>query len=291
MYEIKVSFAFLTAQTINCCCDENRSALASSQASEVRHQDESIHFQAVIKLLDFEKGCSRVFLADCTENAVIGDVYESLRRFEGAATANYVAYTLFSSPSGTQTHLIVSKTLSLSDSIPPALFCQQLPQRCPNTLFITRTLVVNVFVCNIDGELFVGHVPFLLPLTAGESTQSTLLASVARILCLSSECERLLGNCVVLSCSSNGRHLSMDEMYRDDWRGDQIAIIYNAVDIGDIVLVGAQWHADARSAQVPVVQGVVTRRYVQDGLMFFDIKEIDTGVVMEKLTCTQFVPL
>ncbi|KPI85500.1 hypothetical protein ABL78_5461 [Leptomonas seymouri] len=291
MCEVQVSFAFLTSRTVECCCNVSSSSKVSSRASQLRCADHSSRRVVHVKLLDFEAGCSRAFCVSCPVSADICALFDALSRSENASAVEYVGFVLATCSSGSRTHLAVSRILSLQDSIPDFLLCQRVsPEERLKRSFI-RWLVVNVFVCSGDGELFVGHVPVLVPLTAEDVGKAAVLVATARVLCLSAECEALLRNCVVVACSNNGRKLTMEGPWQDACGAEQVAVIYNAAEVGDVVVVSAQWHSSADRGRTPIVQGVVTRRYVQDGLMLFEVKEVDTSVVMERLTCTQFVPL
>ncbi|KPA84166.1 hypothetical protein ABB37_02236 [Leptomonas pyrrhocoris] len=291
MGEIQVSFAFLSSRTVDYCCNAGSSADLSSSASQFRIPEVSSRRVALVKLLDFESGCSRAFRASCSETADVGAVFDALRRSENSNAVEFVGFELMSFFPGNYTHLNVSRVLSPHDPIPDFFSCQRVRLGQRLKFSVTRWLVINTFVCSNDGELFVGHVPFLVPLTAEDVSKASILSAVARILNLNTECEALLRNCIVLACTNDGRKITIDEPLQDGCGADQISIVYNAADIGDIVVVSAQWHASSHKGPAPIIQGVVTRRFVQDGMLLFDVKEMDTAVVMERLSCTQLVPL
>jgi hypothetical protein len=291
MCNVRVSFAFLTPGSIDCCCAGGLSLEADGHNSQLRDRHCLGRQDVIVKMLDFGAGCSRVFRVSCHNDANVGTVLDALQGSENTQTVGFTAFELASDLTGKGPRLVISKVLSNHDPVPSLLFCQRVELRQQLNCVLTRWIAVNVFVCCNDGELFSGHVPFLVPLSGEERTKLAVLASAARMLRLSMECEDVLHRCAVLACTNVGRKLMINEPLSDGCKADQVAIVYNATEVGDVVVVSTQWHADARRGQTPIVQGVVTRRFVEDGVMYFDVKEMDTALVMERLTCVQFVPL
>ena len=292
MNDIRVSFAFLTPKSVDCCYGGGSSDSVCSSTSLEEYCDGGSSLRNVlIKLLEFEAGCSRVFRATCPVNAPMSTIFDALRRCGSCERSDFVAFEPVAASSGEKMRLTVSKVLSSHDTIPFFSFCQRTDVYRSGSSRSVKWLAVNIFVSATDGELFTGHVPFLVPLTATDFTKAAVLTAVAEVLCMNAECKAALRQCAVLSCSCDGRRLTLEGPFLDASAADQVALIYNAADVGDVVVVSAPWHRNALKGQAPIVQGVLTRRFVQDGVVMYDIKELNTAVVMERLTCTQFVPL
>lgn len=294
MNDIRVSFAFLTPRSLECCFGRSPSLTdGGSSQRDVDDVSDNIPCRVVhVRLLDFEGGSARVLRVSLWRDAVMGELYDALRRDEVRKNANFVCFELAKGTPRHGTSLAISRVLKRDDWIPTVVFAQHVWQG-PDPAFVKQQkwVAVNVLACGADGEIFLAHIPFVVPLAPEELSRTALLASVAQVLCLSSECEEQLRSCVVLACRFDGQRITLEEPLLGNFVGEQVAIMYNSFDIGDVVVVAAQWYRGTKRSQTPIVQGVVTRRFVQDGVLFFDVKEVDTSVVIEKLSCVQLVPL
>ncbi|TPP50353.1 hypothetical protein CGC21_17680 [Leishmania donovani] len=212
MADVKVTFAFVTPRSINCCaaaqCNDESTVDVSETLSGAPQHDLRA---AIIKVLDYDTGHSRVF---CMTQVTTFRMCSSARKLQR---------------------------------------------------------LVNVPGASI--------------------TKDGICSSLCALLRMGLECERYLRSCALFCCTVERKSIVLRDPFHDGGCPSQVAIIYGAVDVGDVVLVSAALPCAAVEARPSVLQAVVVRRFAEDGVTLYDVKEVDTAVVLEGLTCTQLVPL
>ncbi|CAC9488889.1 conserved hypothetical protein [Leishmania infantum JPCM5] len=292
MADVKVTFAFVTPRSINCCaaaqCNDESTVDVSETLSGAPQHDLRA---AIIKVLDYDTGHSRVFCMTYPHGTRMRSVCESLADAMAASAGEMVCFTPPPMPADRVLRLCAMRVLEPGDNVPDVLFCQKAaaPRQC--AVALSSWMLVNVLLCRNDGVLSVGHLPCVVQVPGASITKDGICSSLCALLRMGLECERYLRSCALFCCTVERKSIVLRDPFHDGGCPSQVAIIYGAVDVGDVVLVSAALPCAAVEARPSVLQAVVVRRFAEDGVTLYDVKEVDTAVVLEGLTCTQLVPL
>ncbi|GET88643.1 hypothetical protein, conserved [Leishmania tarentolae] len=292
MSDVKVTFAFVTSGSIACCSaahfnDESTAEGLATLSGATKHDLRA----TIVKVLDYDTVCSRVFRMSYPHGTRIRSVCGSLADVMGASVSEMICFTPPPMPTDRVLRLCAMRVLEPGDDVPDVLFCQKavVPRR--GAVGLASCLLVNVLVCGNDGMLSVGHVPCVVHVADAFITKNGICSSVCALLRMGVECERQLRSCELFCCTVEGKSIVLRDLFYDGGHPSQVAIVYGAVDVGDVVIVSVTQPSSAVEARPSVLQAVVVRRFVEDGVTLYDVKEMDTSIVLERLTCTQLVPL
>ncbi|KAK7198372.1 hypothetical protein NESM_000796500 [Novymonas esmeraldas] len=292
MSDVRVTFAFLTPPTVQCCTapvvDHEERAERSRSESQMTRCDSRT---AVIKVFDYDAGVARAYHLEYPRGTTMRGVYALLAETLGAGAGGTVCVALPSVSHDRAMRLLITRVLEAADDVPDVLFCQKAapPYRGPASS--PYWLIVNVLICGNDGSLLVGHVPCLVPTAGAAVTRDGVCADLSALLRMGVECERHLRECALFCCVAERKSIVLHDPFYDGASPSQVAVLYSAVDVGDVVLVSSPRYRSANVTRPSVLQGVVVRRFVEDGVALHDVREVDTAVVLEGLPCTQLVPL
>ncbi|KAG5478785.1 hypothetical protein CUR178_05363 [Leishmania enriettii] len=292
MGDVRVSFAFVTSRSLNCCASTHCAEESAIGVSEPRSEALLNHSRdAILKVLDYDTGCARVFRMTHPRGASMRCVYESLADVVAANTGEVICYTPPPMSAGGVLSLCAMKVLEPADEVPDVLFCQKAAVPRRSAVSLSRWLLINVLMSGSDGVLTVGHVPCAVPVAVSFITRDGVFSSMCALLKMGLECERQLRDCALFCCTAEEKSLVLRDPFFDGACPSQVAIIYGVVDVGEVVLVSAPLLPSVSKASSSVLQAVVVRRYAEDGVTLYDVEEVDTTLVLERLTCTQLVPL
>ncbi|KAG5504318.1 hypothetical protein JKF63_04763 [Porcisia hertigi] len=292
MAGVKVTFAFVTPGTINCCGAIERNEeltvdVSRAPSEELQHESRT----AILKVFDYDTGYARVFHITHPIGTKMRAVHESLADAMAARASEMVCFSPPPLSSEHVLHACAMKVLEPTDTVPEVVFCQKAAVSRQIIGAFSGWLVVNVFLCGTDGALSVGHLPCLVQVPCASITKDSVCTSLCALLGMGPECERRLRGCALVCCTAEGRSIVLRDLLSDGACPNQVAVLYSAVDVGDVVLVSAPLRRSDLRAGSSVFQAVVVRRFVEDGVTLYDVKEVDTSVILERLTCTQLVPL
>ncbi|CBZ27136.1 conserved hypothetical protein [Leishmania mexicana MHOM/GT/2001/U1103] len=292
MGDVKVTFAFVTSRAINCCeaaqCNDKSTADLSETLSGAPQNDLRA---AIIKVLDYDVGCSRVFCMTYPYGTRMRSVFESVADAMSASASEMVCFAPPPMAADRVLRLCAMRVLEPGDDVPDVVFCQKAASPRRAAVALSSWLLVNVLLCGNDGVLSVGHLPCVVQVPGVSITKDGICSSLCALLRMGVECERHLRSCVLFCCTAEGKSIVLRDPFHDGGCPSQVAIIYGAVDVGDVVLVSEALPSSAVEARPSVLQAVVVRRFAEDGVTLYDVKEVDTAVLLERLTCTQLVPL
>ncbi|CAJ1025624.1 hypothetical protein, conserved [Leishmania shawi] len=292
MGDIKVTFTFITSVAINCCeaaqwNDESTVDVSERRAEAALHNSRT----AVLKVLDYDIDCARVFCMTYSHGTRMRSVYESLADAMATSANEMICFAPPPMSAERVLRLCAMRVLEPVDDVPEVLFCQKAAVPCSGAVAVSRWLLVNVLLCENDGALLVGHLPCVVQLTGTSITKDGICSSLCTMLKMGVECERHLRGCELFCCTTEKKSIVLHNSFCDGACPSQVAIIYSAVDVGDVVLVSTPLARSVVEERPSVFQAVVVRRFAEDGVILYDVKEVDTAVVLERLTCTQVVPL
>ncbi|KAG5478591.1 hypothetical protein LSCM1_05993 [Leishmania martiniquensis] len=292
MADVRVTFAFVTSSSIDCCaftqCDDEPTANASEPLSGGLLNHSRV---AIVKVLDYDTGCARVFRMAYPQGACMRSVYNALADAMAARLSEVICFAPPPLSAEGSLTLCAMNALEPADDIPDVLFCQKAAVPRRSTAPLSRWLVVNVLICGNNGALAVGHVPCLVQVAGDSINKDEICNSIRALLRMGLECERQLRSCAVFCCTVEKMSVVLRDPFMDGTDASQVAILYGAVDVGEVVLVSAPLLCSVVEARPSVLQAVVLRRYSEDGVTLYDVKEVDTALVVKRLTRVQLVPL
>lgn len=290
---VKVTFEFITSTTAHCCAAAGaREGFVDFDAAE--HASDvtpTVPRRAVLRVFDYDAGCTRVFGVTFPGDAVMAAVYEALPNATGASTGDVVCFA--PAPTTGDHALCVAslRVLATCDAVPGLFFCQKAAALRRSVAAAFQWVVVHLLVCDCDGSLSTGHVPVVVPVAAAPAAAEQVRIGIAALFDMGVECREVLRECQVVGCSVEGKTILLREPCDDGPVPRHVAVLFSAVDVGDVVLVSEPCRRPVLATRRTVVQAVVVRRRVEDGLVLCDVQEVDTDAPLDGLSCVQLVPL
>lgn len=249
-----------------------------STINERKNVDILAHLSSVciLKYLCHRTGNSLLLTVEFSE----GETVRLLKSYiEKIIKQTLIFFVPFKSMKHTFCH--IEKILPLDDPIPSLVCCQDFLYPFNHNISLVSSTVtpdvtiVNILVGKKDGKFTTGHVPLITP---SFSSVSTIFQYMSYMMWLSKEEVEYIKKLPVCNCVSYKGILSLLNT-RDN--GEEIAVIYPALDIGEVV-VGRQLNG---SGTVEYAQGIVSARYMSLGALVYDISFNSQNKCWKKLSC------
>ncbi|RNF00811.1 hypothetical protein TraAM80_07395 [Trypanosoma rangeli] len=200
---------------------------------------------------------------------------------------NLVCYTVHSETHGVM-YPLIKKVLHPEDDAPRLVFCQEvfLPFHNPAHCWG----VVNVVVLQHHGSLVPGYIPLVVHRSSLQSKEA--LQEQIRQLCCASPAEaNYMKSQPFLNCAVSAGLMDLvsffDSCNDDSTALPQIAVVYPALAPGDLVCVDMLDRMSRRFS----VQCMIKCSRQKDGILCYDVEEMEVGYILEGLTCVQVLPL
>lgn len=292
-YDRLVTFSFITPQR-HLVCEHPADYIAECMGSDagspscVSCSGDQPHFQkvVVVKYLEGKWNVARTQAYSCDEGATMQSLYEALHAWL-QEVGSLVCYHLVSLPTDGVLEPVISRILFAKDAIEDVVYCQRLAQPVPLSPVLTRWVAVNVLTVLPQGDIAVGHVPFVIGLH-GQVSQETIVDHL-QLLCGASAAEVAHArSSMMLRCALWKGVVRLEEM-SDGYEGtlEQVALIYPKLVVGDVVRVDTGCGASG----IQSMQGIVHSLRTEDGMLSYDVIGYETGTLLEGLSCMQVIPL
>lgn len=293
MEDVKVTFSFISCQE-RILCEYNHS-ITEENAQQATCDDvpSCVFLCSVVKVYDFEKRRAGTFMISCDTGTTVQKVFDALTSSDSSLVSgrSLVCYAP-SFDSVTDDFFPCSPgLLKPLDLLPSVAFLQTVESQVEGSRTDLQRILTNIVICSSDSTVSVGHVPFVVEFPLGGHTKHGICASIARLHRMCRESLDFLKTCPLVSCSVGGNQITLGGPADTGECLDQLALVYPLLNVGDVVIVDLQQQFLSSNRPSSVVQGIIVRRFMECGIVLYAVKETDTSVVVEELTCLQLVPL
>ncbi|CCW68233.1 unnamed protein product [Phytomonas sp. Hart1] len=180
----------------------------------------------------------------------------------------------------------VEKILLPDDSIPEVVFYQYISPSLSKCVEL-KWVIVNFLVFLRSMKLVPGH----LHLIGGFSTSPTkeeLLQYVASHLTTTHFDIYFLRSCPVTTVTVTHEDVTIEDEYCPSSNVQQAAILLPLIEQGDVVRVSI---SDGGAQSCRTMQGVIQSSRIDNGMISYDVQNVDTYEVLCGLNCMQVIPL